>query len=154
METKGFGGLARAADAYRASCGYKLWLADEGMREGNVLVLRLPLPPSVNHAFPTRNGIRVKSAEYQRWSQEATLLSNAAGVPFITTRDTAPPLWGLDTYFCFANWRSDMDNRYKVLIDFICRRFCLTDNRLMRHFSSRLPNDRDNTGVEALVHVW
>lgn len=149
--TKGFEYLQEAARGYRSSQGHRHWLENE-FRSGT-LVVCLPLPPSINHAFPTRNGRRVKSPEYMRWNQEATLVANAAGVPFVPSRPV-PVSWSLDTYFVMADWRSDMDNRYKVLIDWLCRRLALTDNRLLQQFSARLPNDREHTGVEAMVHVW
>jgi Holliday junction resolvase RusA-like endonuclease len=114
--------------------------------------VRLPLPPSVNHAFPTVRGRRVKSAEYTRWSQEATLLANMGGMPMVHSRKGTAQ-WSLTTEYTFENWRSDMDNRYKVLIDWLCRRLSLNDNRLMTHHSQRMPNSKE-TGVLATVAVW
>ena len=128
-----------------------------GLYEGGT-VLCLPLPPSLNTAFPTVNGRRVKSGAYKSWLADCEWYALAQGV---VTHDKCPPgtYWGLTTYFFFENYRSDMDNRYKTLIDWLCKRLGVQDNYLLEHYSRRFnvlspTYGGELTGVIAIVSLW
>lgn len=128
-----------------------------GLHEGRIVVC-LPLPPSVNSAFPTVRGRRVKSGTYLSWLAESEWYAKGQGTPHVNKRKERT-FWSLDTYFFFENWRSDMDNRYKALIDWLCTRLGLQDNYLLEHYSRRFNVDAPNyggelTGVIAVVSIW
>lgn len=124
---------------------------------GGDTVVCLPLPPSVNMAFPTVKGRRVKSGTYHSWLAECEWYAKAQEIPQFAK---LPPgsYWGLTTYFFFENYRSDMDNRYKTLIDWLCSRLGVQDNYLLEHYSRRFnvlsTLGGELTGVIAIVSLW
>lgn len=128
----------------------------KGLYGGDTVVC-LPLPPSVNMAFPTVNGRRVKSGTYKSWLAECEWYAATQEVPYAAVSPKTH--WGLTTYFFFEDYRSDMDNRYKALIDWLCTRLGVRDNYLSEHYSRRFnvlspTYGGELTGVIAIVSLW
>lgn len=80
-----------------------------------VVVLTLPMPPSMNHAYVTlRNGRRAKSSEVIRY--HASVRRLAEGIVPITGRIAVSTVY--TTPHPFGNTlRGDLNNRDKVLFD-------------------------------------
>lgn len=107
----------------------------------SVTTVALPLPPSVNGLFPGGRR-RHKSAAYKAWEQEAALWVSRAVQPhpYRYGKLPIPPpgtRWSLHQFIFLADWRSDMDNRYKASIDFLCRLYRLNDRYLVQHSALR-----------------
>lgn len=102
-------------------------------------VVALPLPPSTNSLFPGR-ARRHRSAEYERWLAEAPLWLREQPQLWRYGSLVKPPpkaRWLLHQFIFLPNWRSDMDNRYKASIDFLCASFGLSDRYLVQHSALR-----------------
>ena len=87
--------------------------------------LTLPMPPSMNQAYPTgKQGRRYKSAEYKAWIANATvaLIGQAR---FYFTENVS---YHYDIYF--RNGQSgDCENRCKILTDFLVSQGILRDDK-------------------------
>jgi len=99
--------------------------------EGEQLAYELPLPPSLNHLYPSgSDGRRHISNDYAIWKEQA-LWSLKLMHP---GRDTPPDqtTWGLLATMQMPDWRRrDLDGKLKALIDTLAEFFGLDDNRLL-----------------------
>lgn len=106
-----------------------------------VTTVALPLPPSTNSLYPGR-ARRRKSEEYKAWGEEAQLWVSMSQQPHLYrygTLGVAPERaqWKLHQFIFMKDWRSDMDNRYKASIDFLCGLYGLSDRYLVQHSAVR-----------------
>lgn len=89
-----------------------------------MIVLRLPVPPSVNNLFATnkRTGGRYKAPNYRRWQAQADLW-------FITQKAGMKPVRGPYSAEIKVpeSTRADLDNLQKPILDYLVR-VCLTDD--------------------------
>lgn len=101
----------------------------------NALIVTLPLPPSLNNAYPSgKNGRRYASPELEAFKAGARLIAaataNKAG--FIAPLKAN---YRLTLYLYFADKRSfgasDASNRIKAAEDAICAALGINDNRIM-----------------------
>jgi Holliday junction resolvase RusA-like endonuclease len=79
-----------------------------------VIIIELPIPPSLNNAYPTnkRTGKRYPSPKLTAWKTGAGWEIKAAKLD----RITGP--YNLDIQVC-ANLRGDLDNRIKAIADLL-----------------------------------
>lgn len=113
--------------------------------------LRLPVPPSVNHAkgWDRGTGHVYRREHYRRWIK-------AAGLEFIAVRPSLP-CKGLPTapYGLRVRWptgmRPDVDNPLKQLLDFLVLMRITPDDALCRHLSVGFA---DVPAGSCLVRVW
>lgn len=87
--------------------------------------LTLPMPPSMNQAFPTgKQGRRYKSPEYKTWIEHARIALGGQDVRYFE-KDVS---YHYDIYF--RNGQSgDCENRLKILTDFLVSQGILRDDK-------------------------
>jgi Holliday junction resolvase RusA-like endonuclease len=112
-------------------------------------VAALPLPPSTNGLFAGKVR-RYKSKAYKAWEKEAapwwdaSPLSQQAAWPL---DKAVVVLWTLDLYVFMPTWRGDLDNEFKAVIDFLCERTGLRDNRLVELHAKRITGHEKLCGL-------
>lgn len=99
-----------------------LKLSATGEAEGRIEA-RLPLPPSLNRLWRQARGNVYKSAEAKEWERSAFLLLPPAF-------PSAKSGWELYADCYLAEWRRDLDNCSKILVDTLARRYGLDDRYL------------------------
>lgn len=100
-------------------------------RTKKLMMVSLPVPPSVNHLFANRkNGKgRIISREYAAWRQEAGYALNLARPqPF----GKAPVQVGI---FIPDKTKGDLDNRIKALLDLVVTHKVIDDDRQVKRIS-------------------
>lgn len=103
-----------------------------------MLFFTLPVPPSVNEAFLNRRTGkgrgRIKSAKYHSW------LRQADGYYWLQYLQRATPIRApYDLKLVLPDVRGDIDNRVKLVVDYLVSRNLTPDDKHMR----RLEVERD-----------
>ncbi len=88
------------------------------------LCVALPMPPSVNHLFPTVNGRRVASSEYKRWQRAAAL---GAHWPVYSEDQKNRIAWAVVIEARGMGHQRDLDNIAKPVLDLIAAMTGLRD---------------------------
>lgn len=104
-----------------------------------MIVLRLPVPPSVNNLYSNRPGRgRYKTSAYRRWIVEADgwyMTQKPLRLPSIIGPYTASIRIPEDT-------RGDIDNRGKAILDYLVRVALTSDDKMCRKIEiERAPLD-------------
>lgn len=119
------------------------------------LELRLPTPPSINHAFATvlrgDKALRIKSEAYKAWITEA---GYAPGWQRLTEdRHNAIP-WRCEIVAYGLAAARDVDNLIKPTLDLICTMTGLRDNAPLREVrAQRVASDGVGNDGHILVRV-
>ena len=118
------------------------------------LTLTLPLPPSLNNAYPTNNGgKRFLSTEGTRWKLQAAYLIRCAATQqgFAVAEGVRLSL-SMKLYFK-DNRRCDISNRVKCCEDSLAESLGFDDCRIDRLDVERMPIDKDNPRCEVRLAV-
>jgi hypothetical protein len=117
-------------------------------------VMVLPLAPPLNNLYPSRGKVRVKSARYRAWEDEAAGWYLMQGFQHLPREDPALH-WYLDMVMFMPNWGSgDLDNRNKATIDFLCSMRGLQDKYLMRLREVRVTDGSRMAGTVLSYARW
>lgn len=119
----------------------------------HVIIDSIPMPPSVNHAYPTgSHGRRFKSGEYQKWLKDLQTLS--LGAQFKEAREEFSKLnpgyviqFGCHFFFEKSKVltaigtpkRLDVDNRIKILVDGISKVVGFDDKMVFKIIAEKYP---------------
>lgn len=112
-----------------------------------MLTLALPLPPSLNHAFPTYNGRRIISREYKAWKI-------AAGKVVKDQMDALGRWPDVKKHYALhyrfnVNHQSDIGNREKCATDLLVAMKIVPGDQ----WCDKLVIERDRTIEGAIVTV-
>lgn len=126
-----------------------------GCPPDDVIELNLPIPPSVNHAYPTvktKTGKhqRVKSKECRDWIKQADAWLMTQKTKYVHANIAGPITLRI---LLPVEMRGDVSNRTKVAEDYLVRRNITPDDRYSRKVSAERSADVA-TGMCRVVIAW
>jgi crossover junction endodeoxyribonuclease RusA len=92
------------------------------------IILKLPVPPSVNGMYATARGRRIKSRKYRAWLTEAGWELQRQKVGCV-----GGP-WEIDVALP-ADLRGDIDNRCKAILDLLVKHRVVDDDKHCQRLS-------------------
>jgi|SRR5215472_2896833 len=111
-----------------------------------MLKLNLPVPPSVNAAFVNRRGGkgrgRIKSRSYQRWLNDADMFYYVQQLGTVSKIKAAYRV----SILLPSSVRGDIDNRIKLILDWLVSRELTPDDSLCKSIEIR----KEPTGVNLM----
>lgn len=125
---------------------------------GESYSLTLPLPPSVNNLYSTfmrgKKPVRARSHSYDNWIDMAHFAANQQGVVSRAEEPTRKNTWHVQARFWVPTWRSDLDNHFKALNDWLATRFALSDNRLISIDARKTVTKEEPSEARIIVYVY